>query len=606
MFFKPKFTSVDKSQRISFSKKTVLSIPDCLVKDYLSSVFESSFKSSSASVCAKLSFVKGIPENVAEVCSANGDPEEYALVIGDETLICANTERGWVYGLYTLASMKGKTCRGIIYDRPVCSVRGYRVYLPGRQNIPVFKNMVDFLAEYKYNSVVLEIGGAMEYKKHPEINEKWVVFCDEVYADPTRADVIQHKTYPWTKDSIHCENGDGGVLTQDECRDLANYCASRGIEVIPEVPTLSHSDYICLAHPEIAERPEDAYPDTYCPNNPLSYKLVFDIIDEVIDVFKPRQIHIGHDEAYTLGICDKCKHTDPVELYSQDIIKIKEYLDGKGIKTSLWAEKLLRAYSKTGTPIGGTGAAGFRNGGQWSIPALWKCRDLLPKDMLFVHWYWEFGPHHDKIYHDREMEMIFGNLSAIRLDHWKKRISWGAKGGWISNWGSFEEEYMQRNIQYFELVSGAYVFWNEDYDSDKQLRLMKETFKEAYRHKWENRNNTITIKHRTLENIPHEFFWCGVFIEDRKYLLGNYEITYDDGTKALLPVKYGTNIGAKSIPDYPVSKELFQLAGAVLPVGDNGDLFYECKYVDPNPNAEILSIKYLPIKNEFTVEFGIE
>ena len=265
----------------------------------------------------------------------------------------------------------------------------------------------------------------------------------------------------------------------------------------------------------------------------------------------------------------------------------------------------MRAYTNAGTPVGGTGATGFRNGGQWAIPALWKCRDKLPKDIFYLNWYWVFGKKHDRVYHDREFPMAYGNLSAILIDSWRERMKWGAKGGWVSNWGSFEEEYMQRNIQYFDLVSGADAFWNEDFDSENKERILKKTFKEAYKHKWQNCKNTITILHRTEENIPHEYFWCGVFIEDKKYLIGNYEVEYADGTKAHLPVRYGSNIGAKKIPKYPVDNEIFQLAGAVLPVGANGDLFYECKFINPNPKSAIVGIKYVPIKEDFRVEYKL-
>lgn len=608
MFFKPKFYEVDRKRPLCFSRETKLEIPETKTAAFLRDTFLNTFSGVSPSKkgnnCQKLVLKTGIPKGVAKKCSADGNAEEYAIVFGETAYIYANRESGLVHGMMTLASLKSKTCEGLLYDKPVCSVRGYRVYLPGRENIPVFKNMIDFLAEYKYNSVILEIGGAMEYKRHPKINEKWVEFCDECYADPKRADVIQHKTYTWEKDSIHCENGDGGVLTQEECRMLADYCASRGIEVIPEIPTLSHSDYICLAYPEIAERQDDAYPDTYCPNHPDTYKYVFDIIDEVVDVFKPRQVHIGHDEAYTLGICERCKHISPVELYVNDIIKINDYLKTKDIVSSMWAEKLLKAFTKAGTPIGGNGRAGFRNGGQWSTPALWQCRDMLPKDMLYAHWYWEFGNHHDRIFHDRGYKMFFGNLSAMQINDWKMRIDWGAMGGWVSNWGSFEEEYMQRNIQYFDLITAADAFWNCDFDSKNKKRTLKRAMTEAYNHKWKNTDNTVTIRHRTIENMPHEFFWCGVFIQDEKYHIGNYEVEYADGEKVLFPVKYGTNIGGKTIQNYPMNKELLQLAGAVLPVGENGNLFYECKFLDPKPDADIVSIKYIPIKEEFTVEFG--
>jgi hexosaminidase len=47
-----------------------------------------------------------------------------------------------------------------------------------------------------------------------------------------------------------------------------------------------------MAHPEIREREGDAYPDTYCPNHPDTYPLVFDVLEEVIEVFEPKVINI--------------------------------------------------------------------------------------------------------------------------------------------------------------------------------------------------------------------------------------------------------------------------------------------------------------------------
>ena len=103
------------------------------------------------------------------------------------------------------------------------------------------------------------------------------------------------------------ENGGGNFLTQEEVRDLADYCRERMLEVIPEVPSLGHCDYLMMGHMDIAERPEDPYADTYCPSNPASYELLFDVLDEVIEVFNPEVINIGHDEYYTIGVCEKCR-----------------------------------------------------------------------------------------------------------------------------------------------------------------------------------------------------------------------------------------------------------------------------------------------------------
>ena len=50
--------------------------------------------------------------------------------------------------------------------------------------------------------------------------------------------------------------------------DIVVHANAYGIEVVPELQSLSHAYYMCLAHPEIAERPYDPWPDTYCPSDP--------------------------------------------------------------------------------------------------------------------------------------------------------------------------------------------------------------------------------------------------------------------------------------------------------------------------------------------------
>ena len=118
---------------------------------------------------------------------------------------------------------------------------------------------------FKFNSIMIEIGGAMEYKRHPEINEGWIKYCEEMSEYSGKTTKIQDYTYPWYKNAIHMENGGGNFLTQEEVRDLADYCRERMLEVIPEVPSLGHCDYLMMGHMDIAERPEDPYADTYCP-----------------------------------------------------------------------------------------------------------------------------------------------------------------------------------------------------------------------------------------------------------------------------------------------------------------------------------------------------
>ena len=105
---------------------------------------------------------------------------------------------------------------------------------------------------------------------------------------------------------------------------------------------LSHSDYLLMPHPELAERAEDPYPDTYCPSNPGSYELLFDLLEEVIEVLEPKIVNIGHDEYYSVGLCDKCKNKPAEELLAGDITKIHDFLAERGVKTMMWGDKRLK------------------------------------------------------------------------------------------------------------------------------------------------------------------------------------------------------------------------------------------------------------------------
>ena len=530
-----------------------------------------------------------------EVAQRGSQNEEYTISFDTDTVVTAREEIGFLRALSTILylSDKGMIRNGEINDTPVCTMRGYRIYMPGRESIPDFLNMLDLLVYYKYNALILEIGGAMEYKRHPAINEKWVEFCRDVGRYSGRSEEIQYSMH-WRKNSIHYENGNGSYLSQDECRMLAAECRKRGIEIIPECPTLSHTDYICLAYPEIAERSDDPYPDTYCPSNPKSYQIVFDILDEVIDVFKPRRINIGHDEFYTVGICKRCAGLDPATVYANDVKVINDYLRSRGVGTMMWGEKLLKArMNYSGYKIGGWYEEANCNGVKFQVPDMWRCADLLPRDVTYIHWYWEFGEHLDDEFHARGLPVVFGNFSAIRCKGYRRRINRGIQGGIVSNWGSLTPEYMQRNIQYFSLIATAYALCNSEYDSPMADELYDTALSEAHELYLRTVKNRLTVVHRAHHFIKYKPFLCGIFINDDEYMLGEYLIEYTDGTYASLPVKLGTNIGPATAEERSASVR--ELSYSTIPHRVGDELYFKHSYENPSPERTIKSISYKPL-----------
>lgn len=617
LFFEYRFFE-EKGARFALSSESVIAHSD--VEGFALSHIEKTLAACGAGVKMAISLHLGIPEEKKTALGAvyKENSEAYLLEISEksETVdLYGASVRGLIYAAATLRSLieAGKLSSLILFDYPEKEVRGYRVYTPGSAYIPKFKEMIDMLVEYKYNALMIEVGGAMEYKRHPEINAAWVEFCKEVSVSPEAAQNIQNNTYYWMKDSIHFDNGNGGFITQDEMRDLIRYCREREIDVYPEVPTLSHSDYIVRAHRELNERAEDNYPDTYCPSHPDTYKIVFDIIDEVLEVFGSEYVNIGHDEFYTAAKCPRCKDKSPSELYVGDIVKIRDYLATKGVKPIIWADKMFKniiiRYDEN-DPLMPFGANPYP---KKDIPALYEVKELLPNDVTLLNWSWKYETIKDEekeLVEEKKFSMLYGNFCAHALKDYKERIA-RTRGGFVSNWGSVEEKYMQRNMQNFNLVSTAWIFWNGDYDNSMCAKVLEKTKVLLYnRYKASLGKDVIEITHATEYYEPFRPFYDGRFIVDEEFHLGNHVLTYADGSVEKLPVYYGYNIASSktdlSAEEYAASgmAEHKEPVGASLPIYENGALRFKAAYKNPHPEKQIASVTYEKMKDVEVISFG--
>ncbi len=547
---------------------------------------------------------------------ALGEQEEgYALEIGADTAtLFGATLRTRIYAAVTLQQMLDykELCQGSLQDAPDSPFRGYREYIPSEVSLQAYKDMVDRLAYYKYQWISFEIGGAMEYKSHPEINAAWTAHVNECRSSPKVQETDNN--LPWRKDSIHWGNGDCQIVSQDLVREMIAYANERGLEVYPEVPTLSHCNYICLGHPELAERQGDPYPDAYCPNHPDTYKIVFDIMQEILDVFQPKAVNIGHDELYSVGLCERCKDTPPHELFVQDVVKIYEWLKERGVRTMMWADKLLPIILSDGRHYGGAGGEFIRmRGGKprqyEDLPNLYYCQSMLPRDIIMLHWYGGFGIQYDYVYHTHGYkDTYFGNMTIGALKDWRQRHDLGIKGGAPSNWGRINEISLQRNCIYFNVALAAYALWNKDYDDPMLDEASKATFHECFRYKYGDLSEVPHIKvcHTTDHFIPYKSWIDPVFARSDAYRLGHYLVTYTDGTEATFDVFYGENI---TNCDYSYSFDMIdkndfdednlsvaaiaEISCSTIPETVDGKTYYNAVFIDPHPEKEIASVNYV-------------
>lgn len=573
-------------------------------------------------------FVKGIPEDMINRIEAEFDvefaynDEDFIIDAADEISVYSSTDRGLFYGCMELLRLIEGGCldRMLVYDYPFCPERGLKVYLPSERNIGYFKQFVDLICRYKYNTIMIEVGGAMEYKRHPEINAGWVEYCAEMYEYSGKANEIQDG-YGWRKNSIHAENGEGGYLSQERVRELVRYCKERFLRVIPEVPCLSHSDYMLFGeHHALAERQDDPYPDTYCPSNPGSYALLFDILDEVIDVFDPDMVNIGHDEYYSIGVCDRCKGRSGEEIFASDVAKIHTWLANKGIRTMIWSDKTLKdAYDKRHGYFGGAEQRRLDEAtGEEivAIPATYKSIDMLPADVKHLHWLWDWG---DKDGHlldpqlaDRKLDSVFGNFVGYQFVNWRNRVQAGFTGAIISNWGTLGELVLQRNGILFNVVFSYYMLWGRDYDDDKYEQVRDTALAELYRCRYQalmaeaspngesHEIEFVEITHSTDRSTRHRAFSDGVFVDPEVDHLGDYLVDYTDGTSVRIPIVYGENIGPRDaswdvVPGdppfkYRVDARLAEVSYRTLPFRDGGHTYYRFIWRNPVPSRQIRSI----------------
>lgn len=404
-------------------------------------------------------------------------PEGYVLSVSESyAVIAANTDKGALYGLESLRqiiSIKDGNLiipRLMVRDAPQFEFRGIKLYLPGRENIIFFKRFIkDFIAYYKFNKVILELNANMRLERHPELNIGAVQFFRHLNLSRLDRPPGKHMEF---QNSSHQDNADGGILEKEEVADLVSYMRKFKIEVIPELPSLTHSYYLLAGHEELAENLAQPYPDTYCPLKPEIYKIYFDVLDEYIDVIHPSVVHIGHDEwRMEKNLCELCRGKDYGQLYADDVIKIHDYLTGKGIRTALWGDHLLESVT-------------HRDHQEWESSTGYKYHipgaltpdqvmKLIPKDILVFNWFWN-DSNNDIQVADFGFNQVYGNFTPD-INNWSERVKIkGLLGGAPSSWAATTEKNFGKD-QIYDFLGTANLLWSHHYIEPSNLGSVTES-----------------------------------------------------------------------------------------------------------------------------------
>lgn len=541
----------------------------------------------------------------------------YALTITkDGATVKAQDGRGFVQGVETLIKQISKNAECCdITDEPFCEFRGIHLMLPAEDQMDFAKRLIKYmLSPLGYNNIILELAGAMEYESHPEINRAFNLAREKAEAGE------------WPK-LPHSGVGGGRVVSKKSIRDFVDYARSYGIEVIPEIQSLGHVQFMTLAHPEIAEisndfkheendernadtPPNEFYAHSFCPSNPKSYEILFDLAEEIIETIKPKEyVHMGHDEVYQLGICPKCKNRVPSEIFAEDINKLHGFLAKKGLKMMIWGD-MLQSISK------------YKIGKYKCFEAM----DKIPKDIVLLDFIWYFFP--DKDIEDTLLphgfDVIYGNMYSSHFPRYETRIrKKGIIGAQTSTWVTTKEDVIAREGKFYDIIYTAQMLWSDTYSKhlrysyDKVISGMIPKLREQIKNiKYPSLREGSTKIKLDLCNVKNKFdsiifeHTASEYIKRIPWVplevIANYTVSYKDGTKETVPVTYGGNIGWRyRRHNEPFSAMYYRHNGYTSTWETDGKetkdgTVYCFEWINPKPDCEIASIVLDTVQNAQT------
>ncbi len=268
-----------------------------------------------------------------------------------------------------------------IKDYPRFQYRGMHLDV-GRHffGVEEIKKYVDYLAYHKFNNfhwhLTEDQGWRIEIKKYPLLTS---------VGGFRNGTIIGH--HPGTaNDSIHY----GGFYTQQEVKDIVKYAQDRYITVIPEIEMPGHASAAIAAYPQLSCFPNEStkispntpwagsrdgkqvqqtwgvFEDVFCPSD-YTFKFLEDVLDEVLELFPSRYIHIGGDECpkeswkrsvFCQQLIKEKKLNDEHGLQSYFINTIEKYLNGKGRNIVGWDEILEGGLAPNATVMSWRGEEG--------------------------------------------------------------------------------------------------------------------------------------------------------------------------------------------------------------------------------------------------------
>ena len=298
--------------------------------------------------------------------------EAYVLNVGVKSIdIKASSLRGFNWAIQSLKQMMpveiyaGKAAKDVEWTVDCCKINdeprfGYRGLLIDEARhffgMETIKDVLDVMEIHKLNKLHWHItddqGWRIEIKKYPLLTQVGSIRKETLVGHLRRSTEYDGTPY-----------GEGMWYTQDQIREIVEYAASKGIDIIPEIDLPGHMQAALTAYPYLGctGGPYEVWTkwgvskDVLCIGKETTMEFIIDVLSEVCDLFPSKFIHIGGDECpkvkwaecphcqqkiQELGIKADEKHSAEHFLQSYVTARAEQYLATRGRRLIGWDEIL--------------------------------------------------------------------------------------------------------------------------------------------------------------------------------------------------------------------------------------------------------------------------
>lgn len=219
----------------------------------------------------------------------------------DNFVVKANSFRGLRYAFRSLQSKYAfdSTCSFPIYEHPAFGKRVLHLSLTPNSTVEEIKEYVDLAHLHRFNVICLKL--------------------NRIKFDASFDNKDDH-------------------LNLSELIRIKNYIESYDLDIIPHVPLLTHQENQGIPDSLMINK------ETYKPNSPYIRDYIENLLSEVIEIFNPNYIFVGHDELYgyrnenqLVSVQSKVSATE----FAASLNHISSFLARRGIKTIVWGDMFL-------------------------------------------------------------------------------------------------------------------------------------------------------------------------------------------------------------------------------------------------------------------------